>query len=207
MLNDSSYIWQAETQEELTERAEQQLPYSTDELLEELKRRGIDIVSQDKEKEPSSTYTDQSIVNDSPNNIYQYVTKKQDNSIFYERQPQDMTGAERYTAQDIEDLFDFGVIRADIGDQDAEAVFNILYDLLNSRRESIRVGGEDRPTMIVISRLMKLDYTDIEFVIRQYNSQASKIKNPTAYIVKLLYTAKEQNRLSMMNEGHANGDF
>ena len=205
-LNDSSYMWQAETQEELTERAEQKVPYSTDELLRELERRGISVISQDKKSEPPSTDADQSTADSSPKSIY-YSVENENTSYSAERQPLDKASAERYTVQDIEELFDFAVIRADMGDQDAEAVYNVLYDLLNTRRESIRVGAENRPTMVVIGRLMKLDYTDIEFVIRQYNKQDIKIKNPTAYLTKLLYTAKEQNRLSMLNEGHTNGDF
>ena len=114
---------------------------------------------------------------------------------------------ERYNEQDIKDFFDFDVIRADLGDEDADMVLSVLYDLLNTRADTIRIGSEMKPSMVVIGKLMRLDYADVCYAVNQFNKQSAHIKNPSAYLRTLLYHAKEQNRLNMLNEGHVNGDF
>ena len=81
-----------------------------------------------------------------------------------------------------------------------DAIINILYDTLNTKKETIRVQGEDKPATMVISKLMKLDYEDILYVIDRFNAQTERIKSPTSYMLTLLYKAKEQMSLDITNQ-------
>lgn len=116
---------------------------------------------------------------------------------------------ERYTMQDLEDLYEYDCLIRRNPDQktDIDIVFNILYDTLNTTRPTIRVGGEDKPTMVVIGRLTKLQPDDLLFAIDNYHEQTDRIKNVRGYLLTLLYHAREQSYLDLMNLGHYNGDF
>lgn len=54
--------------------------------------------------------------------------------------------------------------------------------------------------MVVISKLMKLDYSEIMYAIDKFAEQTERIKNPTAYMLTLLYNAKEQMNLDITNQ-------
>lgn len=114
---------------------------------------------------------------------------------------------ERYPMDDIKSYFDYDVIAGRVDRETTDAVFNVLYDALNTTKPALKAAGQDRPVMVVIGKLMKLDYNDIIFVIEQYHKQTDRITNASAYILTQLYSAKEQNHLDLMNLGHHNGDF
>ncbi|NCB96107.1 MAG: helix-turn-helix domain-containing protein [Negativicutes bacterium] len=117
--------------------------------------------------------------------------------------------AERYTIEQIRQLYDYEYLIQDnyIRNEDVETVISVLYDALNTTKSSIRVDGEDKPAMIVISKLMKLDMENIKYAIGKYHEQTERIKNVNAYLLTILYHAKEQSYLDLMNQGHTNGDF
>lgn len=117
--------------------------------------------------------------------------------------------AERYTIDQIRQLYDYEYLMQDyyIRNEDVETVISVLYDALNTTKSSIRVDGEDKPAMIVISKLMKLDMENIKYAIGKYHERTERIKNVNAYLLTILYHAKEQAYLDLMNQGHTNGDF
>lgn len=117
--------------------------------------------------------------------------------------------AERYTIQDIRMLYEYDslIIQYPKKKTDIDVVFDILYDTLNSTKQYIRVGGEDKPAMAVIGKLMKLDYSDISYSINKYHEQTERIKNVKSYLLTILYNSKEQQHLDIMNLGHVNHDF
>ena len=77
---------------------------------------------------------------------------------------------------------------------------NILHSTLNTTKATIRIGGEDKPAMVVIGKMMKLTHLDIMYAIDKYQEQTDRIKNPTAYMLTLLYNAKEQSNLDITNQ-------
>ena len=109
---------------------------------------------------------------------------------------------ERYTIDQIRQIFDYDILVNDkpLWQKDIDSVFSILHTALNTTKETIRVGGEDKPTMVVIGKLMKLDYSEIMYCIEKYSEQTERIKNPTAYMLTLLYNAKEQMNLDISNQ-------
>lgn len=196
ILADNSAMWKAKTAEELKQNSKGAVDLSTEEMLEELKRRGIEIVI--KKELPSATVEgsdeSSSVSKDS------LIHANNSNTVLENQE------FERYSMQDLHQIFGYDALdRYD--SKDIDAVFNILYDVLNTRKETVRVGGENRPTMVVIGKLMRLDYNDIGFVIQKFHEQSGRIKNPSAYMLTQLYVAREQNHLDLMNQGHHNGDF
>lgn len=109
---------------------------------------------------------------------------------------------ERYTMPDIQLLYDYGIMAADHPEQirDIDTVMGILYDVLNSSKQTIRVEGENKPSMVVISRLVKLNHMDIMYAIGKFQEQTARVKNPKGYMLTLLYNAKEQMHLDITNQ-------
>ena len=61
--------------------------------------------------------------------------------------------------------------------------------------------------MVVIGKLMKLESEDLVYSIEKYHEQTERIKNVKAYLLTILYNAREQRHLDVSNLGHHNGDF
>lgn len=116
---------------------------------------------------------------------------------------------EEYTMQDVQALFDYSILMADYPEHEADlnVVFDILHEVLNTSKQTIRIGGEDKPKEVVKGKLMKLESYDIAYAIDKFHEQVHKIKNTRAYLLTILYHAREQSYLDLMNLGHRNGDF
>ena len=110
--------------------------------------------------------------------------------------------SERYTLDQIRQIYNYDVMIHDNPEwqQDIDVVIQILYDVLNTIKQTIRVSGEDKPAMIVIAKLMKLTFQGITYAIRQYKKQTGRVKNPTGYMLTLLYNAEEQMHLDITNK-------
>jgi DNA-binding Lrp family transcriptional regulator len=109
---------------------------------------------------------------------------------------------ERYTLDQIKQLFDYDIMIQDnpYRQQDIDSVMNILYTTMNTTKATIRIAGEDKPSMIVVGKLMKLSYSEIMYAIEKYQEQTERIKNPTSYMLTLLYNSKEQMNLDITNQ-------
>ena len=161
-------------------------------LVAELRARGYTVI---KEKEPDKTEPTKVTVEPSTKlNQFDIV-----NTTINSEKCQEL---ERYTIDQIRQIFDYDILVNDkpLWQRDIDSVFSILHTALNTTKETIRVGGEDKPTMIVIGKLMKLDYSEIMYCIEKYSEQTERIKNPTAYMLTLLYNAKEQMNLDISNQ-------
>lgn len=109
---------------------------------------------------------------------------------------------ERYTLNQIHQLFDYDIMLQKQPDQqqDIDTVMSILHTAMNTAKSTIRIAGQDKPTMVVIGKLMKLDNNSILYAIEKYQEQTEKIKNPSAYMLTILYNAPEQYHLDMKNK-------
>lgn len=148
-----------------------------------------------KEKEPDISSTDQS--ND--------TSSAQFNHFFTNNFNQKAAGSQedmRYTLEEIQEIYDYGVMIQDHPElrDNIDSVMDILDRVLNSGQPTIRIGKEDKPTMVVIGKLMKLEYPQILFAIDKYREQRDKIKNPQQYMLTLLYNAKAQMDLEVTNQ-------
>ena len=188
-LYDYAEIWNVGSSEDVAAVADE---ISEAKLVAELRARGYTVI---KEKEPDKTEPTKVTVEPSTKlNQFDIV-----NTTINSEKSQEL---ERYTIDQIRQIFDYDILVNDkpLWQRDIDSVFSILHTALNTTKEKIRVGGEDKATMIVIGKLMKLDYSEIMYCIEKYSEQTERIKNPTAYMLTLLYNAKEQMNLDISNQ-------
>ena len=193
-LNDNPSMWAAGSEEEMHDLAADIIPFSTQDMLAELKRRGaIEIVETKKEL---STGTDQSSEESTSFNKFNIVLTTN------HRTKNAAECQERYSVDEVRALFDYDILVKDkrCSVSDLDAVIDILYDTLNTTKETIRVSGENKPSIVVISKLLKLTYEEILYAIEKYNSITDRIRDPKAYMLTILYTAKEQMNLDLNNQ-------
>lgn len=188
-LYDFAEVWNVGSSEDVAAVAEE---VSEAKMIAELRSKGYTVI---KEKEPDSLSTDQSSNEPSTQlNQFDIVNTTPNSSGSQEK--------ERYSLEEIRLLYDYEIMKTDHKFQirDIDSVMDILHTTLNTTKQTIRIGGEDKPAMVVISKLMKLDYSEIMYAIDKFQEQTDRIKNPTAYMLTLLYNAKEQMNLDITNQ-------
>lgn len=192
-LYDYAEIWSVGSSEEIEDIKKAKFvnlkEVSTELILKELERRT-------KEKELETSQADQSkndvpSTNDSLLNLYKYIT---DNAKSQE--------LERYSLEQIKEHFDYNIMVHDnpYKQKSIDMIMNILYDALNTSKKTIRVSGEDKPAMVVQSKLMKLDNSCIMYAIEKFSENTDRVKNPVAYMLTILYKAQEQYDLDIQNQ-------
>ncbi len=83
--------------------------------------------------------------------------------------------------------------------QDIDSVINIIHTTMNADK-AIRISGRFTKADIVKEKLKKLTPQHILYVIEKFREQTKEIKNPTAYLVTMLYHAPEQYNLDKINQ-------
>lgn len=184
-LYDYAELWKAGSSEEAKEIANNLVnlsEVSTEALIAELNKRN-------KKKEPVSNLPTKVDSDIDTSNIYSNNTSKTDKS------------QEKYTLEQIKVFFDYDLLVANPVYKDlGEVVIDILYDVLNTTKDTIRVNGENKPANAVVGKLMKLDYEDIQYAIDKYMAHNEPVKNTKAYLLTLLYNAREQLKLEVTNK-------
>lgn len=185
-LHDYKELWNAESIEQIKETVDiEEL-----QLFELAKKKGYILT---KEKEPTSEPTKVTDVS-----TFQNKSNQPDNTI----ESQKSQDSERYTLGQIKELFGYEVMILDYPDEQEyiDSVMDILHTTVNTDRKTIRISGTDKPTMVVIGKLMKLNNESILYAIRKFKGQTERIKNPTAYMLAILYAAPEQYKLDIANQ-------
>lgn len=198
-LSDYATMWACDNMEDVAAVADNQgmKPLTPEEHIEALERMGYKVEIKEKElvSEPSKAHTQ------AQKNYNSDVTK----NIILEPKSQ----AERYSLEQIKTLFDYNILITDYPKHEADinVVFDILHEALNTTKQAIRISGENRPQEVVAGKLLKLTSYDIKYAIDKFHQQTGEIKNTRAYLLTILYHAREQSYLDLMNLGHRNGDF
>lgn len=150
-LYDYGELWNAGSSEEVAAVVNE---YEEMKLVSELRSRGY-TVTKEKGLETEPTKAQNQAPDLKPFNIVNTTTNSGES--------QDL---ERYTLDQIKQLFDYNVMIADHSERktDIDIVFTILYDALNCTKPSIRVDGQDKPSMVVISKLMKLEQSYLDLM-------------------------------------------
>lgn len=199
ILADYSTMWTCDTVEDVAAVADNQgvKPLTPAEHIAELERMGYTVQIKEKGLDTEPTKAQHQALDN------QNFSKEQNTTDKPKSQ------AERYTMEDIRALYEYDSLIIQYPDKqtDIDIVFDILYDTLNSTKPTIRIGGEGKPTMVVIGKLMKLQPDDLVYSIDKYHEQTERIKNVKAYLLTVLYGSREQQHLDVMNLGHHNGDF
>ena len=191
-IADYPSMWSAEGVEERRQLLDTEIPYTSDQLISELVRRGVltEEAVAVKKIEPQSAATD----SDPNGRLSIFSTINNITNKNKERQ--------EYTMKYLHELFEYDVLvqRQEYGTDELDSVLDIIYDALNTTKDTIRINGEEKPAAVVRSKLLKLDATDIEYAIEKFRSVTDRIKNPRAYMLTILYGAKEQRNLDVTND-------
>ena len=188
-IRDFSGIWKAETEEEVKLAIDlYEDEYEDSKIIEHLRNKGYTII---KEKEPDVE----------PTKAQHQASQLNQFDIVNTTINSGSSQVERYTIEEIKILYDYEIMILDNPylQNDIDSVISILHTVLNTTRATVRVAGEDKPTMVVIGKLMKLTYSEILYAINKYQEQTERIKNPTSYMLTLLYNASEQMHLDIDN--------
>ena len=70
-----------------------------------------------------------------------------------------------------------------------EGILDLLVDTCCSRREYIRIAGDEKPKEAVKSRFMKLDSTHIQYVLGCLKENTTDVHNIKQYLLAALYNA------------------
>ena len=73
--------------------------------------------------------------------------------------------------------------------EELDELVELMVDTICSQRSVIRIAGDDRPKEVEKSRLLKLDYGHIRYVLDSLNKNCSKIRNVKQYLLAVLYNA------------------
>lgn len=70
-----------------------------------------------------------------------------------------------------------------------EGYVELMLEVCCSRKDFIRIAGENIPTDVVKSRFLKLDKDHITYVLECMNNNTSSIRNIKSYTLSALYNA------------------
>ena len=68
-------------------------------------------------------------------------------------------------------------------------ILELILETVCTTRDSVRVSGEDKPTELVRSRLMKLDVEHIRYVMQCMKENTTCVRNIRQYMLTTLYNA------------------
>ena len=70
-----------------------------------------------------------------------------------------------------------------------DEMLELMTEVCSSEKDTIRVGGEDRPIQIVKSRFMKLDQEHLQFALNCFLENTTKVRNIRQYLLTILFNA------------------
>ena len=108
---------------------------------------------------------------------------------------------EEYSMEYIKDMCDYDILLEEHPGREEllDNVLSVMHDTLNSKKKHIRICGEEKPARVVKSKLLKLNYDCIEYVMDTYENQTDRIKAPIPWLRTVLYLSKEQLHLDYTN--------
>lgn len=190
ILKDSPSIWKSNSVEEMQEIAESRLPYTDQELLEEVRRRKLlDKIEKELTSDTAQSTDVSTFINSQP-----YNNKKLEES-------QEESTAERYSLEKLKVYFEYEYLQK-VAPHDplVDTVIQLIYDTVNTTAPTIRVQKQDRPREVVISQLLKLKPDEILFVLDNFKNVSDTINNTKAYLLTQLYNAKSQMSAETANQ-------
>lgn len=70
-----------------------------------------------------------------------------------------------------------------------DSILNLMLDTICSKRKSIRIAGDDKPTSVVKSQFLKLDSMHLEYVLSCMKESSAEVKNIKQYMLATIYNA------------------
>lgn len=101
-------------------------------------------------------------------------------------------------------LFQDSMLRGRYSDQELDELESILVDTMCSKKLTIRVACENKPSELVKSVLMKLEPEHISYVLDSFRDNPTDIKNMRQYILTSLFNAPQTMSLYYQNLARKN---
>ena len=191
-LYDYAEIWQAGSSTEIENVKKKNFvdlsEVSTEVLLEELQRRN-------KEKEPD-------ITEPTKDQSYQALEFNQYDIVNTTINSKKSQVEERWSMERIKQHYGYDILlnQKPYEKDTIDGYMDLLYDLLNEKREYITISGNKMPVNIVWGRLEKLYYEHILYCMEQMGKQTTRIHSTKEYKKKLLYEAYTQMNDDITNQ-------
>jgi len=83
-----------------------------------------------------------------------------------------------------------------------DGIVTIVTDVLTTRQKYIRIGSENKPSEIVKTQFLKLNYGMVELLVCSLLKSARKISRPDNYLLTSLYKATLYSDLMIENDVH-----
>lgn len=175
-IKDYSNVWKSGTQEEMAAEIRQHELEKVKKIAQEYGYRLI------KEKEVASA-TDQSTDSTSQLNTNSF----ENNTTIKKGQSQDYNA---FSRQMINEIYDFNILTENnkCSISLLDAIMELLLEVLNTSSQTIRVNQEEKLAAVVKSRLLKLNYIHIQYVIDSVTQQ-SNVKSIRSYLITSLYNS------------------
>lgn len=124
-----------------------------------------------------------------------------DNTEFGDSQAKKVAAQTKYDTEEIKKKYDYAAMIAEKPEKQTsiDICIDIIATTINSKKQTIRIQKEEIPNAKVVDRLLKLTKEDILWVISKYEQQPNQIHSPKAYLLTLLYDAKNQRILDRQN--------
>ena len=68
-------------------------------------------------------------------------------------------------------------------------IFDLIVDTVCSKKDTIRVAGDNKPSSVVRSQLMKLNHSHVEFVLNGMKENTTQVRCIKQYLLASLYNA------------------
>lgn len=73
--------------------------------------------------------------------------------------------------------------------EDVDEIVELMLETICSKKKYLRINSEDVPAEIVKSRMLKLDYSHIEYVMDSLKTNTTKVFNIRNYLLTTIYNS------------------
>lgn len=94
----------------------------------------------------------------------------------------------------------------DLTDKDIlDQIVDLITEICSFAKKDILINGNHMPSALVKTKFLKLDSSNIQYVMEELKKGTSKIKNPHSYLISMLYNA--QNTQNVHYQSAVNSDM
>lgn len=94
----------------------------------------------------------------------------------------------------------------DLTDKDIlDQIVDLITEICSFAKKDILINGNHIPSALVKTKFLKLDSSNIQYVMEELKKGTSKIKNPHSYLISMLYNA--QNTQNVHYQSAVNSDM
>ena len=70
-----------------------------------------------------------------------------------------------------------------------DAIMDLMFDVVCSKRKTIRIAGDDKPVSVVKSQFLKINSMHLEYVMDCMKKNPAKVRNIKQYLLAAIYNA------------------